>query len=174
MTRARTRRKMLLLMRSVAFTLAIILILSVLCSCKESKSARKYCEIEIVLPESFEDYQEDKVFDAAYTDGELIVGIQRLSFDAGLEDGVPATLTPKSFAGYYLKRTETKAEILEHGYVPYAIFTMETGLGAYDYLLSFYRTDYAYFIITFIAVSPISDYRYEEIFGYIDTVVYRT
>lgn len=142
-------------------------------SCKEEYDGRrKYCEIEITLTESFSDYDSEGAFDAAYTDGRLIVGIQRLSFDAGVDDGVPATMTPSVFAEYYLERTNTEAEILYHGYVPYAAFTMDSAQSSYDYLLSFYRTDYAYFIITFIAASPMSDNNLDRIFGYVDTVKY--
>ena len=159
--------------RILALICVSFLLLFAFISCKEEYDGRReYCEIEITLPEIFSDYDSEGAFDAAYTDGRLIVGIQRLSFDAGLKDGVPATMTPSVFAEYYLDRTETDAEILTHGYVPYACFSMETSSASYDYLLSFYRTDYAYFIITFIAASPMSDNNLDRIFGYVDTVKY--
>ena len=152
--------------------LLAIPLLTLFVSCqKDSTVTHKYCEIEITLPDRFSEYEAES-FDLALTDTRLIVGIQRLSFDAGLEDNVPATLTPLVFREYYLNRTGTTAELSTHGYIPLASFTLSASGVTYSYLLSFYRTDYAYFIITFITEGGMTESLKEDVYSYIDTVIY--
>lgn len=168
------RDLILRLKKGVSLILALSLVTLFIFSCERDKGVKySHCEIEITLSESFSEYEAKESFDLAFTDGRMIVGVQRLSFDAGIEDNVPATLTPLTFAEYYLHRTGTEAEIFEYGYVPYAVFTMSEALESYCYLLSFYRTDYAYFIITFITAHTMNDNVKDEIFGIIDTVKYK-
>ena len=77
---------MRLLLRASALLAALSLTLFSLASCKKDTDVvREYCEIKITLPKEFTEYDAAESFDAAYTDGRLIVGIQRLSFDAGVE-----------------------------------------------------------------------------------------
>ena len=148
-----------------------VLILSSACGSRAKTLSHKYCEIEITLPERFSECEVDG-YDVALTDTRLIVGIQRLSFDAGLEDNVPATLTPLVFREYYLNRTGTAAELSAHGYIPLASFALSASGVNYSYLLSFYRTDYAYFIITFITEGAMTESLKEDVYSYIDTVIY--
>ena len=133
----------LLLIVSIVFSFA---------SCKKETRV-EYCELGIVLDEGFEAYDTDGAFHVAYSDGKTIVGISRFSFVDCEEYGLLTTFTPRKFADVYLEMLDRTVDegVKVHGDVPYFTYT-DTGSNAevYFYMPTFYRTPYAYFIITFI------------------------
>lgn len=143
---------------------AILLLLSTLCSCSESVRLQ-HCELGIVLPSEFEEYDSDGSFDASYFDGELIVGMTRVSFVAAMDDGIPTTLTPLRFAEVYRGRIDREdSEIKELGDVPYFTYTVTTDDGReYIYIPTFYVTPYAYFVIMFITSAGNERWNQESI-----------
>ena len=106
-----------------------------------------HCELGILLPHGFEEYKGESTFDAAATNGEIIVGITRISFAAAIEDGIPATLDTDKFAREYMARAGHSEQLCMYGDVPYYCYND----AAYSYYYTFYKSPHAYFCITFIA-----------------------
>ena len=149
------------------YLIAIFLLFSLLftfTSCKKKDEGTKditvqYCELGLVLSEGFESYDSGGAFDVAYYDGNAIVGMTRYSFVDCIEYGFLSTLDPEKFAEVHLQKTEKEGvEIFKDGDVPYYSYTLTNSSGGeYFYLLAFYRTPYAYFVVTFITPAERSD-----------------
>ena len=131
--------------RLISLLLAVISILS-LVSCKTREG---YLELGLDIPEAYEKQSLEDTFDAAYTDGVSVIGIARLSFEAAIDDGIVETLSPEGFAKYYRQRIgKEDAALTIAGDVPYIVY--EGGEEEkYTYLVAFYRSRYAYFVVTF-------------------------
>ena len=65
---------------------------------------------------------------------------------------------------------EEGATVFLHGDVPYFIYTLYASGGTYAYMPTFYRTSYAYFIITFICKNSIDEGTRVKFFGVCDSV----
>ena len=137
----------------ISFILIIATLFS-FASCKKERETRvEFCELGIVLDEGFETYDSDGAFNVAYSDGKTIVGISRFSFIDCEEMGLLTTFTPRKFAEVYLEMLDRTVDesIKVYGDVPYFTYTNVGSDGeGYFYMPTFYRTPYAYFIITFI------------------------
>ena len=162
-------------MTSVRKLLSLLLILSlVLVASTSCSTVRRHCEISIDLPSRFTDYDSGKSFDLAYSDGSIIVGILRLSFDACLKDNVPITMSPESFAAFYRKSAsgvDGLTEVEVYGDVPYFSYELDgEGSGRYFYMPTFYVSPYAYFVISFITDVNFVEGAKNDIFSFIDTV----
>ena len=150
--------------RIILISVALLLVAATLLSCKDAEPIFEHCELGIRLPSEFDPHDSDGAFDAAWSDGETVVGMYRISFDAAVDQEVPLTLSALGFAEYYLGLTDKTAEIAEYGTVAYYYYLSTAGGGGeYMYLLTFFRTPYSYFIISFISSSEdmenkISDY----------------
>lgn len=136
------------------FTSLIIILATLLslASCKK-ENVVEYCELGIILDKDFEVYDTDGAFNVAYSNGKTMVGITRLSFVDCEEQGFLSTFTPRKLAEVYLGKLDKQIDgsIEVHGDVPYFTYTDLGSDGAsYFYMPTFYRTPYAYFIITFI------------------------
>ncbi len=130
-----------------------------------------HAELRLSLDSGFSAFEAES-FDAAYSNGSCIVGIYRVSFDAGALEGIPDFLTPEQFARLYLEVSGREAEIKKHGLVPYYEYT-ETQEGIVNvYLASFFRSRFAYFIVLF--ASPIVNYDAwrASFLSYTDTVIF--
>ena len=136
------------------FTSLIIILATLLslASCKK-ENVVEYCELGIILDKDFEVYDTDGAFNVAYSNGKTMVGITRLSFVDCEEQGFLTTFTPRKLAEVYLGKLDKQIDgsIEVHGDVPYFTYTDVGSDGSsYFYMPTFYRTPYAYFIITFI------------------------
>lgn len=153
--------------RIVIAAVLLIALLFSLAGCDKTKPI-EYCELGLVLNRDFEPYDSDGAFDVAYADGDVIMGIMRYSFVDCEEYGLLSTHTPEKLAEVYLDKSNDNKdiEILKTGDVPYYYYTSSEG---YVYLVSFYRTPYAYFIITYI--TPIVKFadEYNSILGYMQS-----
>ena len=143
-------------------------------SCKKEKETRvEYCELGIVLGEGFELYETDDAFHVAYSNGKSIVGISRFSFVDCEEYGLLTTFTPRKFAEVYLEMLDRTVDesVKVHGDVPYFTYTNVGSDGeSYFYMPTFYRTPYAYFIITFITPKAREAVGRAEFLEYTSTV----
>lgn len=151
------------------FVLAVLM--TSICSCKDK--GVEYCELGIMLPDDFEEYDSVGAFDVAYSNKEIIVGFSRLSFVDCVESGLLTTWSPYKLATVYLDKMDkpTDSGVEQHGDVPYFTYTSVDGQGnSYFYMPTFYRTQYAYFVVTFITPSSNKVVGRAEIFKYIDTV----
>lgn len=151
--------------------LVVISVLFSMFSCS-NEQAFEYCELGIVLTNDFDKYESNGAYDAAYADGELIVGMTRISFVESEEFGILTTHTPEKFARVYCDTYVAKGvEIFQHKDVPYYSYVNKGADGyRYFYMLTFYRTPFSYFIITFITPEYKLDVQKEKIFEYIETV----
>ncbi|MBR2930877.1 MAG: hypothetical protein IKC32_06575 [Clostridia bacterium] len=135
--------------RSVALLLVILISSLALFSCAPLE--RGYLEVKLDLPDSFRTHDSGGTYDASYTDGRMIVGVLRLSFDAMENEGIPATMTPLRFAEYYkdhFVNSLDPTEVREEGDVPYLSYSSGDG---FSYLATFYFSPYAYFVVTYVA-----------------------
>ncbi len=157
-------------MRRIAIILLLALCLP-LVSCSRVKEV-EYFELGIVLPKEFEPVAAD-AFHSAYSDSVSFVGITRYSFEDCVKNGLLTTYSPLKFAGVYLEMMDRTVyeNIKEHGDVPYFTYVATDSDGVeLLYMPTFYRTRYAYFVITFI--TPLTRYNEakNEFLGYTETV----
>ena len=155
----------------IPFILIVSTILSFV-SCKKENRV-EYCELGIILPEEFVPYDSEGSFNTAYSDGKSIVGITRYSFVECDELGLVTSLTPYKFAGVYLEMLDRQVDtpVIEHGDVPYFTYTVSKEDGSqYFYMPTFYRTPYAYFVITFITPKSRDGVGRAEFLEYVSTV----
>lgn len=159
---------------AISILLLIATVLS-LASCKKKSHEQRieYCELGMVLTDEFSAYESDGVFNLAYSDGNMIVGISRYSFVDCEQVGLLTTYSPKKLANVYLERLgmQVDEKVKMQGDVPYFSYTKTESDGVeYYYMPTFYRTQYAYFIITFITPKARMIEGREEVFEYINTV----
>ena len=155
--------------RSCAALVFLVLFTS-LFSCAE-KMDFGHAELRISLPKSFKDF-EVQGFDKAYSDGESVVAIYRVSFEAGREDGIPDFLTTEQFARLYLKSTSRKAEIKNHNFTAYYEYTEPAGGENSSYLASFYRSKHAYFLVLFACPERLYSEKLQTFLSYTETVIF--
>ena len=133
----------------------------------------EYCELGIILTKDFTAYDSEGAFNAAYSDGSTIVGFARYSFVDCEQLGLLTTFTPTKFAEVYLEMMGRIVDdgVTRYGDVPYFTYTEVASDGSqYFYMPSFYRTPYAYFVITFITPRAREVEGRVEFLKYIDTV----
>ena len=160
-------------MRRIKPLVALLILLSLLLTSCSNEKAFEYCELGIVLTEDFESYDSEGAFSVAYSDGSVIVGIARFSFVNCEELGLLTTFTPYKLANVYLEMMDRTVDekVQERGDVPYFTYTETDESGnRYFYMPTFYRTQFAYFVITFITPKSREYEAREEFYGYMDTV----
>ena len=152
--------------------LLILAMLLTLPSCNRDKRV-EYCELGIILPKDFDEYDSGGAYNIAYSDGKTIVGIARYSFVDCEEYGLLTTLTPMKLAEVYLDMMDRTVDetVKKQGDVPYFTYTETADDGSqYFYMPTFYRTPYAYFVITFITPKVREVQGRVEFLEYIKTV----
>ena len=136
-------------MKRRIFVLFLILATVFLGSC--SREARlEHCELGILLPDEFREYDPQGAYDAAYACDNTIVGMTRISFEAAALDGVASTLEVSKFASIYKTGYGHEGRVRYYGDVPYYSYTVDTDTASLTYYHTFFKTPYAYYIITFI------------------------
>lgn len=142
--------------RAVLLLLVFAILISVT-SCTKCKQT--YCEIGFTLPRGFVKLSAPDDFDLAFENGDEIIGIRRLSFSTALDEGLLTTHTPDRLAEIYRERLGVSgaSTVFLHGDIPYFVYTLYADGGNYAYMPTFYRTSYAYFIITFICKNSIDE-----------------
>ena len=152
--------------------LLILAMLLALPSCNRDRRV-EYCELGIILPKDFDEYDSDGAYNIAYSDGKTIVGIARYSFVDCEEYGLLTTFTPMKLAEVYLDMMDRTVDetVKKQGDVPYFTYTETAEDGSqYFYMPTFYRTPYAYFVITFITPKVREVQGRVEFLEYIKTV----
>ena len=150
----------------------LILLIAVslaLASCDEDFYG--HAELRISLSEDFREFEAES-FDAAYTNGRALVGILRVSFEAGFNEGIPDMLTPEQFARFYKTATGREAQINTHENTPYYEYTeLQEGVKN-SYLASFYRSRYAYFAVIFATPERFYEEQKPQFLSYTETVIF--
>lgn len=152
--------------------LLILAMLLTLPSCNRDRRV-EYCELGIILPKDFDEYDSGGAYNIAYSDGKTIVGIARYSFVDCEEYGLLTTFTPMKLAEVYLDMMDRTVDetVKKQGDVPYFTYTETAEDGSqYFYMPTFYRTPYAYFVITFITPKVREVQGRVEFLEYIKTV----
>ena len=152
--------------------LLILAMLLTLPSCNRDRRV-EYCELGIILPKDFDEYDSGGAYNIAYSDGKTIVGIARYSFVDCEEYGLLTTFTPMKLAEVYLDMMDRTVDetVKKQGDVPYFTYTETAEDGSqYFYMPTFYRTPYAYFVITFITPKVREMQGRVEFLEYIKTV----
>ena len=132
------------------FSVILVLLISFsLISC----GARIPSHAEMRIPlENFSEIEAEG-FDKAYSVGDSVVAVLRISFEAGFNQGIPETFSPRKFAEFYMKESGRSCDIFEIGNIPYYEY-VDSGI---YHLASFYRSRYAYFLVLFGAEESSAD-----------------
>ena len=163
-------------MRAFGKITAIISLLTVILnffSCGGDNSYR-HCEILLSLPEEYESAPPDEPFliydasgganmfllsssgsvDMAFTDSVSVISLSRISKEAAYDEGIPPIMSQLEFARYYRSQSGGGTEVMLHSEIPYYTYTKTSdGGGELSFLMTFYATPNAYFIISYITAS---------------------
>ncbi len=133
---------------------AVLLLASLLLTACGGTVRAEHCELGINLPNGYKKHDTGGAFDLSYASDTIVVGITRISHSAAINDNIPPTLEPKGFCELYMSRAGHTGDVFLYGDVPYYTYT-NTGEGGKSYTCAatFYRSPYAYFVITFITDS---------------------
>lgn len=112
-------------MRKRIISLVIILTLVFsLVGCYGEPEGFGHAELRLNLPRSFDDYDTEGAYDAAYSREGMIVGVLRLSFEMCSKEGILTTMSPKVFAEFYRNKAGNIAGDIEvEGDIPYFTYT---------------------------------------------------
>ena len=125
-----------------------------------------YSHCELVLPLEDEYVElESAVYDKVYTNETYVITVTRISFEAGMNEGIPETLSLPQFAEYYLEKCSREANIIK-GEIVYCEYYESEGGVEHFYFESFYRSPYAYFIVLFAAHSSIEQEARNDFIDY--------
>ena len=152
---------------SLLLTLPILLSLF---SC--GRKEYTYCEIGFEIPRAYRQVNASDDFDLAFEKRGSFIGIRRMSFDAVEGEGLLATHTPYTLAEIYRERlgASNMSTVFTHGDIPYFVYTLSDGYSTYAYMPTFYKTRYAYFVITLICKNKIEEGGRVEFLDICDTV----
>ena len=120
---------------------------SILVSCSDTEEFT-HCELTLVLDGDFEEEKSEE-YDLLLSNGEVVVSLTRISFEAGFDSGIPETLTPKGFAAFFMHKSGKSEELLMHGDLPYYTYTESINGNDIFYTVTFYRSFNAYFMVAY-------------------------
>lgn len=130
------------------FLAVLLLAFSVSCG---KDGIYSHCELIIGLDGDFEEV-ENADFDVTYSNGKYMVAVVRISYVAGMLDGIPETMTTLEFGELWLQRCMRVATVMS-GEITYTEYYSGTGAEEHYYLEAFYRSKYAYFVVLFATLS---------------------
>ena len=133
--------------RAISLLLVLTAVLTLLVSCSDERDFT-HCEITLTLPKDFKE-RESENFDLLVSNGEAFIGISRITFIAGFNQGIPETYTAKQFASFFMYNSGKEAELYTYGDVPYYSYIEESGSKTLYCLATFYRTRYAYIYVLY-------------------------
>lgn len=159
--------------------LSILIIIAVLFSVTSCDGGKfEHCEIGLRLGDDFFEYDSDGRFDMSLTDGDVIVGVLRFSFEACLKDDIPISMSDYTFAKYYRARAteiEDVSEVELYGYLPYFTYTLEgVDESVHRYVATFYTTPNAYFLVMYITPAEDATENASRIAEIIDSVYFKS
>ncbi|MBQ8720395.1 MAG: hypothetical protein IJY65_05120 [Clostridia bacterium] len=126
-----------------------------------------YCELSLPLASDYYVNEPTEVYDAVFTNGEAAVAIVRISFSAAYADGIPDTYSPRAFAEFYkLNNGQADIELSLEGDVPYYTYTLADGDAEYFLMQSFYRSKYAYLIVSYMCPNAAKSEYFSDFLTY--------
>ena len=129
-----------------------------------------FLDINLTLPAGYREEAAPESANMLLTDGQSTVTVKRLSIIDAEEQGISGSYSDKQFAEFFLIRSGIDSNIASYGDVPYYSYYESSGAGKLFCISAFYRTPYAYFVITFITPKAREDEGRVEFYGYMDTV----
>ena len=148
-----------------AFCLLIAAFISLSLIACSGETVMEHCEIGMRLSSRFE-VAELLGYDVAYSDGDLVVALTRISFTAAADEGIPASLSPEAFARLYVDKIGLSREsVREYGDFPYVAYTV----GDAEVIEAFLRTPYAYFIVSFFRTDT-TKWSFEEALSLVESI----
>ena len=130
---------------------AIILLICTLLFTGCGDDGYSYCELTIPLPSDFYTDESGEVYDAVFSNGEAAVAVVRITFAAAYADGIPDTYSPRAFAEFYKENNnQGDIELLVSDGLPYYTYTLAEGEAEYFIMQTFYRSKYAYLIVSYM------------------------
>ena len=122
-------------------------LLSMLFSCGDDEVVLSHCELCLALSSDYREVESD-IYDAVYSNGDYVIAVTRISFVAGIVEGIPETMSDFEFAEFYLDKCSREATVVKDE-VTYASYVESDGVSEHFYLEAFYRSPYAYFVVLF-------------------------
>lgn len=158
--------------RIISLFLAAILLLS-LFGCSDVREFR-HCEMILRLPRDFSLVEEGEPFvisdgsgkeisfttsneksvDMALCDGNCAVTLVRISTEAAAAAGIFPALSQLEFAKFYIERIlklDALCQLISD--IPYCTYEKRSNGTDFSFLLSFFRTPNAYFVLSFITTA---------------------
>ena len=148
--------------RILSLMLVIISLLT-LFSCGGEKYS--YCEMLLPLGDEFYGVEVED-FDKAFSDGETVVAVLRISFVAANKEGFGEVLTPLEFGRFWNEKCERNADVLSGSGVFYSVYYNPSASGEDVYLEAFYRSKNAYFVLLFAAARVDGEEQVEKFLAY--------
>ena len=127
------KKKLCILLTVLALSLSMF-------SCQEVKYG--HCELILPLDADYRSAKDDGV-DAVFTNGVYAVGILRISFAAGFNQGISETLSARELAELWKAKTDKDVTVHTDEKTPYYFYFKD----GYFYTNGFYRSPYAYFVV---------------------------
>ena len=158
--------------RTLLTLCSILLVISLITSCSDYKTFN-HCELYIRLPSEFEDVGATDSFDLLMSNGDVSVGVSRMSFGAAYENGIPDTLTDKAFAEYFLMQSGKVLTVYTRDGVPYFSYTEELDGNEYYCVATFYRSLYAYFLVLYSTDAHLSEVWREPFLEFATDVTFK-
>ena len=124
-----------------------------------------HCELTLVLDDGFE-AEKSEEFDLLLSNGDAVVSLTRISFDAGVESGIDETYTAKGFAAFFMNKSGKSEELLMRGDVPYYTYTEKVNGSDIFYTVTFYRSFNAYFMVAYATPLENKNEWSERFLGY--------
>ena len=147
-------------MKKYLFLIFVLLFAFVLVSCDTGYT---HCEMTLPLDKSYDRIHYDG-FDASFSDGAAIVGMLRISFSAGFNQGIPETMNPREFANFWKNRVGRDEAIKLDRVTPYYTYNEE----GYFYVNGFYRSQNAYFVVLLACPEESYNEYYEKFLDILD------
>lgn len=168
---------------------AIILFLSLI-GCSDISEFR-HCEMILRLPRDFSPVEEGEPFviidgsgkeisfttsneksvDMALCDGDCAVTLVRISTEAAGASGIFPALSQLEFANFYIKRIlllDAECQLISD--IPYCTYEKRTDGVDFTFLLAFFRTPNAYFVLSFITTTDRFDAMMPSLTEYVLSV----
>ncbi len=148
-------------------TLILILAVSLCLGFASCNKKPRYSHAELVLPltDDFNESENDS-FDASFTNGQIAVAILRISFVGAEVEGFGEALNETQFGNFWLKKCDRVADIEEYHGVSFCEYTEQAYGKSYSYLVAFYRSLSAYFVVMFATEENIYDEHRQKILEY--------
>ncbi len=143
-------------------------------TCCGDKNSYQHCEMIISLPDGYEAVSPDEPFiiydasgaaniftlsnvgsiDMAFMDSVSVVSLCRISKEAAYDEGIPPIMSQLEFAKFYLGTSGVVAKVMTHLDIPYYTYTKTSDSGGeFNFLMTFYTTPNAYFIVSYITTA---------------------